>query len=337
MNCSFRDWSMFMVNTNKTTMYLEQHDDIASSLSINTVSLSVIMYIVSVAIVTPNLLLVWGIWRTNKKLNITKILFVYHSLTNNIMGLVSLPYLSLAMRLGLDCRHMAVGNSTGVFSIVVGNMTICQISFLRYLAITRPFKEIQRSLVIGATVLQFAVALCISAINYSANAISVMLYPAQCVVSGTLICVCIFAAILWNSMSLIFIRKQKMVAADSRNNVSARRNFKASRRLTCISVTIGILFLPTAVSYIYIGVLLIRQQIEAQLFVYLFDVGDLVFTPALLCPGISAVVYIAWDDNIKKYYRRVLCCKSPAAVRGKSIHSINGDSIRLRKLKNLIR
>ena len=304
-NCSFDDWKMFMLNNNETTMFLDKHGDILSSLSAYTVFLSVLMYILSFLIVAPNFILIWGIRRTNKKLNIAKALFVYHSLTNSLMGLIALPYFALVMRLGLNCRHMAMANSIGLFSIIIGNMTVCQISFLRFLSIMKPFKEIDRDIVIAATFFEFATALFLAILNYTANVISIRLYPLQCIVSGTLITVCIFAAMLWNSLSMFFIRKQKMVVSD----VSTQRNVRAIRRLSCISIAFGLCFLPTAVCYIYFGAVLIQQRIEADLFVHLYDVADLVFTPALICPGVTPFVYIAWDDSIKRYYRKLWCCE----------------------------
>ena len=307
-----------MTDTNETTLFLEEHGDILSSLSTHTIYLSIIMYMVSVFIIAPNFILIWGICKTNKKLNFTKILFIYHSLTNSIMGLVALPYLALVMRLGLDCRHMAIANAVGVFSIIIGNMTVCQISFLRFLSIVKPFKEIDRDCVLAATFFQFTLSLFLAIFNYSANVISIKLYPLQCIISGTLITVCIFAAMLWNSLSMLSIGKHLRTAKVS--DVSTQRNVKAIRRLTCITIAIGLCFLPTAICYIYFGAVLVRERIKAELFVHLFDVADLVFTPALICPSVTAFVFLGWDDSIKNYYKRLLCFQqSPSSL--KSIHS----------------
>ena len=341
-NCSFAEWKMYMTDTNETTIFLETRSDILSSLSSHTVYLSIAMYILSVFIVAPNFILIWGICRTNKKLNFTKNLFIYHSLTNSLMGLVALPYFALVMRLGLDCQHMAIANAIGVFSIVIGNMTVCQISLMRFISIVKPFKEIDRDCVLAVTLFQFTASFFMAFFNYSANVISITLYPLQCIIYGMLITVCIFTAMLWNWLSMFFIGKHKKIARAS--DVSTQRNVKAIRRLTCITIAIGLCFLPTSICYIYFGSVLIQQRIKAELFVYLFDVADLVFTPAMLCPGITAFVFIGWDNSIKKYYRRLLCLHQPSSSK-KSVGSFSSrrrigrvvveevDSVRLKNFK----
>ena len=309
-NCSITDWESYMTRDNQTRDYLESNPDVFTTAVTHSLFMDIVVIIISFFITIPNMLLIWGTNKTSRKpLNISKKLFIYNAMTNMMTGLAAMPYFVLSAHLGLPCFHVYIANSIGLFSVVVGTETVLTMSVLRFIAIVKPFrKSIHPGKIGGSLVAQFFIALSSSVLNFAANAFSVRLYPPQCLFTATLLIVSIALLLLSNVYSMIYIKRQKSKNLSAHvvgqcQQISSRRYEKAIWRLLRVSVVLGVCFLPSSICYVYVGKLLLTQLFRASELVNIFDVADMSFIPCLLCPGVIACVSLAWDQQIKKYYR----------------------------------
>ena len=176
----------------------------------------------------------------------------------------------------------------------------------------KPFHEIKFKIVFLFVVFQLLVALVSAAVNWTANVYVASLYPAQCITNGLLITLHIFVSMFCNICSILFIRKQKSAnrSLSQIGNVSIRRHVKAIGRLSRVSAVIALCYLPSSLFYIYFGCMLYVKPLKITYFLALFDMADMSYIPAIICPGVTAIVYVAWNNRIKSYYKDLICCRS---------------------------
>jgi len=309
-NCSLHFWSEFYVQDNETTQYLLENGDQFSG-STHSKLVNILTFLVAAFIILPNFLMIVGIKNTNKKLNFVKRLFIYLSSTDSMMGLVSLPYYGVSVSLKLSCNHVSTANSIGLCSIIVGTQTISVISTLRLLALIKPFYRIKFKIVFLYVVFQLLTALLSAAVNWTANVYVASLYPAQCIFNGLLITMHVFISMLCNVRSILFIRNQKSRSSSQiGGNLSIRRHAKAVGRLSRASAVIALCYLPSSLFYVYFGCMLYVRKLKITFFLTLFDMADMSYVPAIICPGVTAIVYVAWNNRIKSYYKDLICCRS---------------------------
>ncbi|XP_066911160.1 uncharacterized protein [Clytia hemisphaerica] len=311
-NCSFQSWKLFMSDDNETDQFLEESRDISNELDSHGSFTNFFAIPLSLFIAIPNLLLIWGIRKTNpNKINMAKRLFIYRSLTDLLIGVVGIPYFGLASLLNQPCIHISIANCIGVFSIIIGTLTISTISLLRLISLIKPFYKVHQHWLAIALLLQFTVAVFFCTFNYLVNNTVIELYPLQCVLNGLTIILHILFATVFNLLSMFTIERQKIGPQHSVSGKAAlHRNTKAIRRLFRVTTVMAICYLPSAITYVYFGGLLLNGRIKADVFAFLYDVVDFVFIPVMICPAIAAIVYIVWNRQIVNYYKKVLFCKS---------------------------
>ena len=323
-NCSITDWKLFITKDNQTRDLLRNNQDIFSSTITHSIFTQILLTILSIAITVLNLLLIWGIVKTNKKLSTSKKLTIYHASTNILAGLVTIPYFVFSKQFELPCYHVLIAKSTGFISVVVGTETVLAMTVLRYVTIVKPFNKAIHS---GKTIsmmllIQLLIALSSGVFNATSQ-FAVIVYPLQCLYSGSLIIVIILLSILGNVCSMLYIRRQKSKRLtthcrrrgstssgnsepEQENNISSKRYERAIWRLLQMSIVIGLCFLPSAICYVYVGKLFLTELFTTQQLLNIFDVADLCFIPCLVSSIICPCICLAWDQQIKRYYRYVI-------------------------------
>ena len=324
-SCSITYWKPYMTDDNQTRDFLQNDPDIFSSTITHSISMDVIVIIISFLITVPNLLLIWGVVKTNTSMTTSKKLTIYHASINILSGLVSLPYFVFSAHLGLPCYHVFIANAIGFVSTVLGTEIVLTMTVLRYVAIVKPFNKAIHSgkLISLLMVIQLLIALTSGIFNVTVNIFSVILYPLQCLYSGSLIIVFIVLSILGNAYSMLYIKRQKSkklsthcchhretaprsLKSQQENNISSKRYKRAIWRLLQTSIVIGLCFLPSAICYVYVGKLLLTELFTARQLLNIFDVADLCFIPCLISPMICPCICLAWDRRTQRYYRSVL-------------------------------
>eukprot|EP00111_Clytia_hemisphaerica_P000457 TCONS_00001293-protein len=108
----------------------------------------------AVFVAITNFALIIGLKKTNKKLTISQKLYIYLSLTDTIVGMICLPYFVMVDVLSIgSCVTQSIGMAMSVYSFGVGLGTFLGISYLRNLAIRKPFNDIQNKTVYSFLVL----------------------------------------------------------------------------------------------------------------------------------------------------------------------------------------
>ena len=128
--------------------------------------------ILALFIITWNLLLIWSLVTSNRKqrninMSITKKLFIYHSCTDLIAGVLVIP-IQIAMHVGLGytCFYLSVAVTLTSFSQCTGVSTLLTISFLRYLSIMKPLLIPQNSYIVSWLLVQTLVSFSIAAYTF---------------------------------------------------------------------------------------------------------------------------------------------------------------------------
>ena len=193
------------------------------------------------SIVIANSLLIWELCivkRKNKgsssriqKISITKRLFIYHALTDLIIGSLVIPIQMTAHfqqgHIGYMCWYLSLAVSLTVFSQCTGINTLLTISFLRYLSIKKPFMVIKEGYVFLVLSLQTLLSLGVAIYTFfvyfqksTAHQIGVNFF-----VLFIFISISSFLLVLWNVKSFMLLKIQdKHLATAKSNNGSKDQN-----------------------------------------------------------------------------------------------------------------
>ena len=98
---------------------------------VNSIEL-VILFISIIFIAATNLALIVGLKKTNKTLTISHKLYIYLSLSDVILGLIGLPYITiLELVTPGDCSTYTISLTIDVYSFLLSSFTFSLISIIR--------------------------------------------------------------------------------------------------------------------------------------------------------------------------------------------------------------
>ena len=173
-----------------------------------------------------------------KKISITKRLFIYHALTDLIIGSLVIPIQMTAHfqqgHIGYMCWYLSLAVSLTMFSQCTGINTLLTISFLRYLSIKRPFMVIQGWYVFLVLLLQTLFSLGVAVYTFfvyfqqsTAHEIGVNFF-----VLFIFISVSSFLLVLWNVKSFMMLKMQDKHLAGNATSTSGSENKSKSKSKT---------------------------------------------------------------------------------------------------------
>ena len=276
-----------------------------------------------------NFALIFGLRRTNKKLTISQKLYIYLSLTDTIVGLICLPYFVMVDVLSVgSCTTQSIGMAMSVYSFGTGLGTFLGISYLRNLAIRKPFNDIQNKTVYSILVLWNIYILLKSTFTfftYDPRYTSYSLYCSYWIYVGLVTTIEVLLIIILNSWSRRALTG-KLSNPGNESDAEQRkrkRNQKAVGILNMISLVYTLCTLPFSLYYLLLGVLLITHQNNKQLFNFVYSLFAFIHLPIFLCSGFNALVYMLKDNDIKRYYSCKSCLKRHPSPKTKTKTSTN--------------
>ena len=124
-------------------------------------------FIISLFIITSNGLMIFGILKTNKNLNLVTKLFLYSSICGTLTGL-TIPYYASAEIFFDVCFHKTIGEIVLTFLFFTDFLNLLTIGMIRFKALRYPLKRIQPRNVFVWLFVEFLAALCLSVISHIA-------------------------------------------------------------------------------------------------------------------------------------------------------------------------
>ena len=265
--------------------------------------------ILALFIITWNLLLIWSLVTSNRKqrninMSITKKLFIYHSCTDLIAGVLVIP-IQIAMHVGLGytCFYLSVAVTLTSFSQCTGVSTLLTISFLRYLSIMKPLLILQNSYIVSWLLVQTLVSFSISAYTFvtyytRSTAHNIALNYSILAVFLTINAI----ALVTCNMKSFFVLKAQRQRITSSNTRTNDNRLKAVYTLVWITWVFVLTIAPYVVYVCFLSIYLYSPG--ARLLGYFKHLQ--LFVPInviyLLNCGLSAMIYNL--RNRKRQYRQ---------------------------------
>ena len=260
-----------------------------------------------VFILTSNLMLIYGFYKTSRSLTIVTKLFIYLSKTD-ITFILVMVVLFFVKKSGLNPRLFNALTNGLLYSIFIMDMLIFwTISFLRFLSIYKPMHRVKTRRIHIALLVDFLISfLAANTIFWTFNLIDSARVQSIKIVLAIII---LFGAILVNLAlhvaSLIILRRSTSSKANQKgHNVLAnqrviRRNKKALNTLLLITVVQLFCLIPQPIIVIISEILKINTKFNV--------IG---FCQCLLASsfGFNSMIVILRTKKLRELYKRKFCC-----------------------------
>ena len=299
-----RSTNITTVITDKDTQYLIGNGQV-SAITTNT-----LIYQFSTL---ANLALIYGLRKTNKKLAISQKLYVYLSVTDALFSLFifSMSLLPFIPSLSVNCTTRSIEMAISVYTFGLGLGTFLYISYLRNLAIRKPFKSVtHRSvyLVLAGWNLIMSSTCLLLFFTYEPTYTSTTLYAFSWSFLGISMTLIVVLVIFLNNWSKRILTKQSLgiISENETEKRGRKRNKTAVAILNIVSIIYAVCVLPFAIYLTILGVLTWMQ--EDFLFSVL-RIRFIIYLPLFPCSGLNALAYMLKDKNIRRLYKGCFCCK----------------------------
>ena len=282
----------------------------------------------SLFIVCLNFALIYGLWKTNRVLNLSQKLYIYLACTDLTQCILS------AFSCLFDLASVGTNEEKTLCFIIVrivimtfiacmvyiGSGTLILISMVRNLAIRKPLLKIKKRWLVKRLVFWVAYALvcCVfqlfllSPVNRPTGFAFWGLLVTSCQV--LILVICILSYNSWSMKKLLFQRpqsrsneRQRDGNHDDGSNIKCRegirhkRNVKAVVTLFQITALYLVCFLPLCAFYFSMAILL--QQKAMLLFnngMHYFQVFNYL---TFCCSGLNSIIYLKRDRKIIRYFK----------------------------------
>ena len=266
--------------------------------------------IISLFSTMANFGLIIGLKKTNKKLTLSQKLYIYLSLTDGIVALIMPYYPSLEMLSITDCRTGGFGTTISMYGQVTSFGTFITISYLRNLAIRKPFYMIPKVTVYSTLVCWnlFAALMALRTFfTYKMSYSSQTLFYTHwlCVGLGTALFV-IVASIL-NLWSKKILETRSGVYSSEIELQQQKRNKTAVKILNIILAIYAVCMLPLSIYLTILGAIMFDYKGKEDFLRSVYSIFSYFHLPIFPCSGLNALAYMLKDKKIRKFYKQSLC------------------------------
>lgn len=292
-------------------------------------------------IIITNILLIHGLRATtknNKKLSLTKKLFVYLSSTDLFTGFVSVPFQIWMLIISKDasCTQTAIQAFVNAFTPALAMFTLLSISATRYLSVAQPnfYREhVRHPKVTIVLVLQAAAALgltiwyVVATQSNTHHLLGIFLIFVTFLCFGT-----IGTAVVVNFRLFFFLKKHNehsMIVRGRETNAAYQT--EVAKTLLLISLVLVLCYLPNGIAFSIVGYHVFRGDSQSDTYNYYVPWAHV---PMLLNAGFNSLIYIRRNKNIYFYYKRLLCTKNSVDSTGdmkfpKVISTTTNDKVQM--------
>lgn len=281
----------------------------------------IIYTVLGLIIVVINLIIIIGIWKTNKKFSLSNKLFILWSIFDLLTGIVVIPMelLEILRPFSEVCSTYAIT----MFLVSVTNgfntSTFILISIIRNLLIRAPLRNIRTRNVVFASAISLSIVLAKSSITfltYSQKYTSFGLLLVYWMLMPAWLCLEILMLVSLNTLSQVSLtrnsklRKTMKLGTAAPINTRSGYERKAVNTLLLISLSYSLCHVTTASYYIYCLYKLWNLQDDPHGFASIkFTFGSF-HVPLLLGPALNGLIFVLKNGKIKKYYRNLCRCKN---------------------------
>ena len=260
-----------------------------------------------VFILTSNLMLIYGFYKTSRSLTIVTKLFIYLSKTD-ITFILVMVVLFFVKKSGLNPRLFNALTNGLLYSIFIMDMLIFwTISFLRFLSIYKPMHRVKTRRIHIALLVDFLISfLAANTIFWTFNSITSARVQS---INFVLAIIILFGAILMNLAlhvaSLIILRRSTSSKANQkghnvlRNQSVIKRNKKALNTLLLITVVQLFCLIPLPLMVIISGIWKINTKFNVFGFCQCLQASSF---------GFNSLIVILRTKNLREFYRKKFCC-----------------------------
>ena len=266
----------------------------------------VFLPVLSFLIVCLNLLLIHGLRKTNRNLNLSQKLYTYLACTDIMQCLLSAFFCIFELLFKGDRglgKVVQVFTVTSVaFMVYTGAGTLIVISIIRNLAIRKPLLETKWKWVMKRLVGWFCYAVICSVFQMLIHLPATQSY--NLMFWGLLITSCHVLILVTCILSYNIWSVKCLTGRDGGNCTRHKRNVKAVGTLNLITLLYVLCFFPLCVYYLTMA-LFMKQNVtlfrEGIMFYSLFN------SYPFCCPGFNAIIYVKRDKKILRYYKNWFC------------------------------
>ena len=266
-------------------------------------------FILSIFIKTTNGLMIFGILKTNKKLNLVKKLFLYSAICGTLTGL-TIPYYASANILFNVCFHEAIGEIVLSFLFFTDFLNLLTIGVIRFKTLRYPLKRIRTCTVFVWLAVEFIAAVCLSVayyITYTSGTSS--LHKTYWICNGifTVICICLSTLLITKLRCTL----HKSLLSTDPNYLKKRQ--KAVNRLFWIAFVYIIFTTPMTLAFLYVGINFLQIPSSAIQFSHELVFFSWCYNIFIGYSGFNSLIYICFDEKIKNYYFHLFCGRKRAS------------------------
>ena len=252
-----------------------------------------------------NVLLIFGMWKTNQKLKISQKLFIYLSIIGIISNTNHFVRTWIQVFIDADSYFLTVqllDYNSVTFSLSVLIFTI--ISYIRYFTIKHPIHPTSGGKVFGLVV---AASLCrvfmivFTTIDYSHFFIKTLL-----IVVEFLVLVLMYANVVLNVKSFLGLRQRTHRNQPNAISTPNQRSQARKRRSVLTLLIITFVYFITSLP---LFVLEFQNLVKPPSRLLNFSLLELGVTLWLLNTGINSTVYIRRTKKLRHYYHRLFCTR----------------------------
>ena len=272
-----------------------------------------ILAVIAIFVSATNFALIFGLKKTNKKLTMSQKLYIYLSATDSITGLIGLPYFVISNLLGQrSCTLDGIGLAINDYAYSVSHCTFFIISYLRNLAIRKPF-VIANQRVIKTVIICFNIFMLVSCTKqyfiYNPDYNTPALFATMLLYTGIEHLTAIVGTLYINSRSKIILNNQCTddILSDINKEITNKRNRTAVSILNRISLIYGVCGIQFCIFYISLAMLTLNPSVaNAKTIELMYEVYSFVHCIIFISSGANAIVYMAKDKKIKRYYLKMM-------------------------------
>ena len=268
-------------------------------------------YCVLVFSLLANLGLIVGLKKTNKKLTLSQKLYIYLSITDGILALILLYYAMIEILSLSTCTSASIGSAVSVYALVASFGTFTMISYLRNLAIRKPFYTAPKHTVYFALAF-WNLIVALMGINaffaYEPIYSSQTLYSTHWLYTGLVIALFFTSATIFNIWSKRILDRQSHISTSEIELHQQKRNEKAVKILNIILLIYAVCMLPLSIYLVVLGSVMFDFKGKANTLSSVYGIFSYMYQPVFPCSGLNALAYMMKDKRIRKFYRRLLCC-----------------------------
>uniref|UniRef100_A0A7M5WKR4 Uncharacterized protein n=1 Tax=Clytia hemisphaerica TaxID=252671 RepID=A0A7M5WKR4_9CNID len=219
-----------------------------------------------------------------------------------------MPYYSFLEMLNFpDCLALSIGTAVSIYAQLTSFGTLIMISYLRNLAIRKPFYTVPQRKVYSALICWnlFAVLAAVEAyLIYKLPYLSQVHWFLAGLITGLVVTL----ATILNIWSKRILGKRSRVSSTDIEVQQHKRNKAAVKILNIILLIYAVCIMPFSIYMIILGVVMVEYKGKEDLLRSVYSLFSYVHLLIFPCSGLNALAYLLKDKKIKNYYKRLLRC-----------------------------